>query len=398
MAMIFPFAPDWSADVIERLSWLTDVIPAAGGGEQRVRVREGARRTIEFQVVLGGDRERVSAHNIIGAAAGDVLLPLWLDAPWLVAAAPSTTDVVPVHTTVDHDLAVGDDVALLHEGASEQGVVAAVAAGSVDLVEPLQATWPAGARLAPLVPAQLRPDVQLVYPSDNTGRSTFTFDLVGEWIGTPAAETADYRGYTVLLPQTDWTEEVGDDLQHTLQVFDGDTGARSTTATTGVLKAQRVHRWALDGRPAIAAFRAWLAARAGRLVPFWQPSNQADLRVMLDIGSSATTITVEDRGFWRHFAGGERASAIGRRDLMLVSSNGTRWFRRITNAQPMVDGRELITIDSALGSALPVSAVQMVSVMRLVRLAADTVEIAYSTDALARVALGLVSVVDGVSA
>ncbi|MBK1615000.1 hypothetical protein CKO44_16140 [Rubrivivax gelatinosus] len=396
MATVFPFSPDWSDDVIERLSWLTDVIPQDGGGEQRVQLREGARRTLEYSVKPIGDRERVLASHIIAAAGGEaMLLPQWLDAPWVTAKAAAGASSVSVHSTTDHAVSIGGQVALLEAGRYETAVVQALATGAVGLTLPLASEWPAGARLAPLASAWLQPEGRMIYPADSVGRMTLTWEIDGEWIGVAAAEAADYRGYPVLLPQTDWSDEVGDDLTRDLLVFDSETGLRSRTLTTGLLTAQRVHRWTLKGRPAIAAFKAWLAARAGRLNPIWHPSNQADVLPVEAIGAAATTLVCEDRGLWRLFAGGQKPGAVGRRDLMIVSTAGTRWYRRVTNAVQLSGGREQLTIDSALGTALATSAVALVSLMRLVRLAADTVEIAYKSDDTAKCALGLASLRDG---
>lgn len=396
MPTVFPFPPDWSDDVIERLSWLTDVLPQPGGGEQRVQLREGARRTLEYSVKLLGDRERVLAGHIIAAAGGEaMLLPQWLDAPWLTAKAEAGANSVSVHTTTDHAVSIGGQVALLDAGRYETAVVQTLATGAVGLTLPLAGEWLAGARLAPLASAWLQPEGRMIYPVGAVGRMTLTWELDGEWIGTPAAEAADYRGYPVLLPQTDWSEEVGDDLTRDLLVFDGETGLRSRTLPTGLLTAQRVHRWTLKGRPAIAAFKAWLAARCGRLNPFWHPTNQADMAVVESIGAASTTLVCEDRGLWRLFAGGQMPGAVGRRDLMIVSTAGARWYRRVTNAVPLAGGREQLTLDSALGTALATSAVAMVSLMRLVRLASDTVEIAYKSDDAAKCALGLRSLRDG---
>lgn len=396
MPTVFPFPPDWSDDVIERLSWLTDVMPQPGGGEQRQQLREGARRTLEYSVKLLGDRERMLAGHIIAAAGGEaMLLPQWLDAPWLTAKAAAGANSVSVHTTTDHSVSIGGQVALLDAGRYETAVVKTLATGAVGLTLPLIGDWLAGARLAPLASAWLQPEGRMIYPVDSVGRMTLTWELDGEWIGTPAAEAADYRGYPVLLPQTDWSEEVGDDLTRDVLVFDGATGLRSRTLPTGLLTTQRVHRWTLKGRPAIASFKSWLAARAGRLNPFWHPSNLCDVLPMEAIGATSTSIVCEDRGLWRLFAGGQKPGAVGRRDVMIVSTAGARWYRRIVDAAQISGGRELITLDSALGTALATGDVAMVSLMRLVRIAADTVEIAYQSDDFAKCAVGLVSLRDG---
>lgn len=393
----FPFSPDWSSLVIERLEWLTDVLTSSDGHEQRVRLRTGARRSIEYSTLLGTDLERALAENLLHASqAASIDLPMWLDTAWLTAPVSVAGTSIAVDATADHGFEVGGAVALVSGARSEAAEVASVASNSVGLAAGVDAAWPAGAKLVPVVSARLQPTVSLSYLSDAVGRATLQFALADEWTVEPAAETADYLGYPVLTPQTNWTENPVAEYSRRVDEFDSVVGLRAFEDLSGVTSAQRAHRWLIEGRSAIASFRAWLSARAGRLVPFWIPSNQADLRVVSNVSSGATTLVVENRGYAQLFDSPGDLATIGRRDIMVLSTTGTRYYRRITAAVELGADTEQITINSALGVALTTAQISIVSFMHLVRFASDAVELAHHTDALVEATIPLASVRDDV--
>jgi hypothetical protein len=156
-----------------------------------------------------------------------------------------------------------------------------------------------------------------------------------------------------------------------------------------VASVNRTHRWLLVGRAAIAAFRAWLAARAGKLKPFWLPSFQSDLAVVAPVGDTDAFLTLENRGY----AEGPVA-AVGRRDLMITTVSGARFYRRVTAASEIDAAREMVALDNGLGTTLQPNDFRQISFMRLVRLDTDKVEIAHVTDEVAEVVLSLRSLRD----
>ena len=80
---------------------------------------------------------------------------------------------------------------------------------------------------------------------------------------------------------------------------------------------------------------------------------------------------------------------VGRRDLLITTTGGARFLRRIGAASVLDAARELVTIDSALGTTLAPEAFQRISFLRLVRLDTDHVEIAHLTDEVAEAVLPL---------
>jgi len=396
MATPFPFSADWSTPIVERFDWLTDLLPSANDTEQRVRLREGARRGVEYSLALLGNTERVLCENLLRAGGGGYFeVPFWPDAVQLDTAAAAAGLVLSVGEDLSgFNFVAGGYVQIV------DGLRAAMLsiddvdaeAGEISLVDPLAAGWPAGARVLPAGFARLQDRSNVVrYRSDAAAVSTLRFDFDGEWLWPAAEEDATYRSYSVLEQQTNWSNEPEADHSRSLAELDGSVGRRLVSDLTGIQRVAKGHSWLLGGREEIAAFRSFLAARAGRLVPFWLPSLQDDVHLVAPAASGATTLQVANLGRWR--LDGSPA-AIGRRDLRVVLVDGSVLYRRVTAAEQISADVEQLTLDSALGVAVTPTSVLQASYMRLVRLASDSVEIVYQTDRLAECSVGLASVRD----
>ena len=383
------FAPNWVQPVIERLEWLTDVMESHAGFEQRVRLRAGARRSFEYSALVGSDTERVKMENLLLSWQARVFgLPLWTDVALAAGPIPAGSTSIAV-TTANRDFAVGGLVGLVLGMESEFAEITAVLPTSLTIKSPLDSTWPVGTKILPVRPARVQNDLGLTYLSDAIGQATLRFQFEDEWLLPAATETLDYRGYPVLLTATNWTEDVDTDYARKLNELDFLTGRRVIDDLSGVGTVRRTHRWLITGRAAIAAFRSWLAARAGRLTAFWMPSFQSDLKVVNPIGAFDSAITVENRAYAANVP-----AAIGRRDILIATTSGSRYYRRITGATALSPSAESIAIDSVVGAALLPEQIRYVSFMKLVRLDSDAIEIAHQTDDTAEVSISVRSIRD----
>lgn len=383
------FAPDWSEPIIERLEWLTDVMESHAGVEQRVRVRAAPRRSLEYRILLGSDRARVQMENrLVSWQARVYGLPVWMDATVSPMPFPAGSTSLSV-TTAHKDFVAGGIVGLVHGLATEFAEIAVVEPAGLLLNDPLVSDWPAGTKIVPVRSARVQNDLGLTWLTDAITVSRPQFRLEDEWPITAAAEPETYLGHPVLLTPPNWAEDVEGEFGRKWRELDFLTGRRVIDDLTGVSNLARTHRWLLVGRAAIAAFRSWLAARAGKLKPFWLPSFQSDLKVVAPVGGTDAFLTIENRGY----AEGPVA-AVGRRDLLITTTSGARFFRRITAASEIDATREMVVIDSALGTTLQPHEFQRISFLRLVRLDTDHVEIAHVTDEVAEVLLPLRSLRD----
>jgi hypothetical protein len=69
MALLFPFAPDWTQPIVERLSWLTAIQTSRSGAEQREALRLTPRRSFDIPVQLVG-QERTYFDVLLGTNGG----------------------------------------------------------------------------------------------------------------------------------------------------------------------------------------------------------------------------------------------------------------------------------------------------------------------------------------
>ncbi len=383
------FAPNWVQPVIERLEWRTDVMESHTGFEQRVRLRAGARRSFEYSVLAGSDTERVTLENLLLSWQARVFgLPLWTDVALAASPIPSGATSIAV-TTTNRDFAVGGLVGLVLGMESEFAEITAVLPASLTLKSPLDATWPIGTKILPVRPARVQNGLGLTYLNDAIGQATVRFQLEDEWLAPAATETLDYRVFPVLLTATNWTEDVDTEYVRKLHELDFLTGRRVIDDLSGTGTVRRTHRWLLSGRAAITAFRSWLAARAGMLTAFWMPSFQSDMKVVSPIGAFDSAITVENRAYAANVP-----AAVGRRDIMIATTSGSRYYRRITGAAALSPSIESIAIDSVVGTPLLPEQIRQVSFMTLVRLDSDAVEIAHHTDDIAEVSISVKSIRD----
>ena len=196
-----------------------------------------------------------------------------------------------------------------------------------------------------------------------------------------------YRGYDTLLQHPNRVEDVSIDYQRLIDVFDAQTGAPAVIDMPNRSFIVRRHQYLLRDRAQLTTMRGWLAARAGRQVPFWVPTWERGLEVAQPFTSDATEILVQARGFATYYQ-----AMPGRQDVAFLHNDGTWLFRRIT-AFEFVDGVvERMRIDASLGVACVPSDLRIVCFLELARLESDAVEFFFETDRLVRVTLPIRSI------
>jgi hypothetical protein len=359
--------------VLERLEWMTDVITAFDAKEQRIPLRLHPRRVFEFEVGLI-DRERRIAENLLhNWQAQPFDLPVWMDRQALQADAAIAETELLVDTTT-RDFQAGGKV-LLCDGTPlvfELSEIEAVADGMVTLAEPLAAAWPAGSEVYPVRSARLQEDFNLARFTGSMSYGVARFECVDLSPWPAATGGSVYRGFQVLAQAPNWTRDVEQGFMRKVARFDPGTGPALFDEEGGGAVLMQSHRWLLDGRAEIDAFRRWLYARRGMLSAFWLPTFALDFDVVAPIGPSDTTIDVEHCGYT-----GTIGQDIGRRDIRITLHSGTTYDRRITASAELSADVERLTIDSALGASVTLLDIESISYLDLVRLAGDGAEIVW---------------------
>ncbi|GGH54929.1 hypothetical protein GCM10010975_11980 [Comamonas phosphati] len=385
--LVMGLLQDWQGGFTERLEWLTDVLTMRDGGEQRVRLRADPRRSFEFDVLEYGNGGQLDLlMNVWQSRVYAV--PVWTDKAWLTAAIHPGDTVLAMSTTDLDYHAGGLAIVGSPAGSTEALEVLSLTAGTITLKRPALGNWPAGSWIAPARLGRLPAQQTVTRPTAAISQAKLRFDL--EDLASPVAEVPSpiqYRGYDTLLQHPNRVEDVSIDYQRLVDVFDHDTGAPAVIDIPNRPFIVRRHEYLLPDRARLTAMRGWLAARAGRQVPFWVPIWERGLEVAQPFTLDATEILVQARGFATYYQ-----AMPGRQDVAFLHNDGSWTLRRIT-AFEFVDGVvERMRIDAALGRACAPSDLRIVCFLELARLESDAVEIFFETDRVARVTLPIRSI------
>ena len=383
----WPLGPDWRPGIRERLEWLTDVMVARDGTEQRVRLRDYPRRSLEYSV-LATDAAQALDALVWGLQDRLVAVPLWWDAQRVTTGVSAGAMSLTV-TTTGRDYQAGGLVALGDgQAAQELMEIDTVNVGSLDLVRPVVSSWPAGTIVAPARYARLEPVQSVAHWLPEAHTATLRFRLQDASDATAADSGTTYRSYPVVALTANWATDPVDEYARDIDEHDPVTALAGAFEARALLpRLTRTHLHTLASRAEVTSFRAWLYARSGRLKPCWLCSGLSDLVPTRTIGSTDLSVWVAGTGHARYVG-----LPAGRRDIQIRHRDGTVWRRRITAR--VIDGsEERLALDSALGATVQ-PADLVISWLVPCRLGSDAVELLWWTTDIAECQLAYAGTTD----
>lgn len=359
---VWPFVPQ--REFTESLEWLTDVLRNKGG-EQRISLRPVPRQGHAFEYLMDAAQLARARSFSKGLGAGEFLVPAWEFRRYAgqvnvgASAVPAETDYAP--------WAVGDTAVVWGaEDRVETRTVTAVGSGEVELDLPLERGY-AAAIVMPGRVSQFDQDLEASRRQGPLYRAQARF-VTTQYVDLSAAAPSfpQYRGHDVMTDRTVLISDVSERYMRESERFDSSLGPlwRGAEFTYPVQTSQV--GWSVDDQAGLWRLRGWLDTRRGKWKGFWVPSWDPDFVLAASALSTDTVLTVRDVGF----------RLLGKGDVMIQLANGTVINRRILSAQAgLTVGTERITLDSAPGTALTPSNVQLMTLLTFMRLDADRVEI-----------------------
>lgn len=379
-ATVFGFRPDWSAGVLERLEWLTDVMASRGGLEQRVALREIPRRSLEFSILAaGGDHGRLDA--LLSAwQSRPFVLPIWPDKGRLDGPAPAGAMALATDTAGREYQAGGTAVLLSDADRCESVEIDAVLPGVLSLRTPVAVDWPAGSSIYPARQSRLVPSQTVRWLTGRAAQAALRFDIIDNANMPPVETGLAHRGVPVHVLRHNWSDPLEVNYSRVVETFDFDTGPVAIYDPSGLPSPRRSRRLLGSSRADILAFKAWLHARQGRLVPFYAPTRD-ELVPASPVGAADVTIDIKPHDEASYVAGLQ-----GHTDIALQRRDGTWLFRQVTHVETNAASTRL-TVSSAFGVDLELSDIARLCWLELVRLDADAVEIRWLSDGVAESAI-----------
>lgn len=389
--MLWTYPPVWQTGIIERLEWLTNVIEAEDGSEQRIALRQTPRRIFEFTFLVE-ERQQAELEAKLwanGAKAWDV--PIWTDKTYSTSPLFDGSMVVPVDTAY-RDFAVGNKVLLQDKYHQRLATIAAVNASYLTLTAAMPYDMEPETEVTPVRTGYLDQSQQVTRFTGSAIYDVVRFQL--DDISSHTAESAaySYRDYPVYEGAvTGWQNDPVTSYQRKTDIVDFGGGGIYRDDLTGLPKLANSQYWTLTSRQAIADFRAFLYARRGRLNALWLPSFLPDLQLTSTTVSAALQLNVLNIGYTDNYS-----LAKNRRDIRIELQDGTILYRRITACAVIDDQTEQLTINIAPGVDLVPDEIERISFMTFSRLQADAVELAWQWGDLVNVNANWVSTNDDV--
>ncbi len=394
---LFPFEPDWSDGVIERMEWMTDIMRANNGDEQRVGVRDQPRVSLSVRYLLQRNDAAFLRNLTWRRSFYYFYLPFWphRNVVTSTAGSGSTTIQTP---GLELSVTTGSYVAFMGADGRQVEVkqVSSASTNNIVLTSAITNDWPARTTIVPCARGHLDNDFQLsltqVTPNVTRAETQFLFDPRNNPLLLPVG-TADftYAGHELWMHEPNWANDIPLDTRHFTQLIDRRVGTfreNSYGLLTWMLPEQVMQgSWFLNGRAAIDKFRQFLARRHGRMNAFWTPSWGWDFELVNPIGAADTTIVVK----YNYTA---YPPAPGRQHLMIRSKSGVCWPCEVSNIVDNGNGTSTVTIGAALGSALAVAAVDRIMWLHCARLASDTVELRWEHTQFAEARMSLSFITD----
>ncbi len=373
--VVWPFRPNWRERVIERISWLSDVVTPEEDNEEVMALLEHPRIYLEFTNTLAGDQASQADMLLWGAQARAYSVPVWTDISRLTSPAAVGAQVLACATANRQYLRAGGLALIIQDPLNTEAVqVESVGDGVLVLANPTQREWPAGTVVCPALLGRLEASQPASRVTAGVTEIRVGFQVQEVVRFEPELPGITYQGRSVDLRKPNRISAMSADYTRRLQVFDVGIGPVVADDISGSPNVIREHRYLLRDRAQVADYRRWLAARRGRQGRQWVPSWAADLRPLAQIASNSQVLTVAETGIARYWG-----NRVGRRNLCLVHADGTVYLRQVTAAAASAPGQEQLTIDESLGRAVDPGDWRRVSWLEMVRLAGDTVELQHAT-------------------
>lgn len=400
--VVWPFPHGWESPAVAGFEALTDVQgedSRGTGREQRRRLRNHLRRTIEYSHVIADARamRRFDALRT-GWKGRTYALPIHEDVVHLDEdAEPGATSLAFAAKYRDFD--AGKQIAIGELPFDfEIAEIADVADNGVTLVRGLTGNYTAGmARVWPLRQANMAAQIESQEDTATIERITIAWRLLAtEYSLNRAVEGARtfYRADDLGNPidvylRKNSVKDAGPrvTVYRPIETHDGGKGRFYDFALQRVARVTRDFGVTLVGRQDISDFLAWLDARAGKCNAVWVPTWKYDFELIDPVLSSQTSMRASNFGYKEMYCDAEGVPKENRRDVMIALNDGDVLLRRITGAQIDTDGAEVISFETAFGQDISPDDVDHISFLNYVRLDQDGVQLAFITDEEAHAAL-----------
>ena len=382
--LTWPIRPDGGQAFGEKFKWLTDIITAESGREQRIALRETPEHSIEATYTAIREDANVMDSLLWGWQNRLFAYPLWQLPVKLTAPVVMGNTVIPV-TSTQYKRFIAGGLGVIYNSAKkyEAFEIDTVDANSITLKRALRAGWPQGCEVLPLRTARAENAIKQQWPVNQMVTAQIRFVMEDDPEFTPTELGPLYQGYYIMPLRPNWTESLEESVERNFDSIENEIGRRDYSYHSEVPSVTRGFLWFLQNVVNIDAFIKWHYARRGSQVPFWVPSWKDDLTLAAPIAVGDNYIRVVNNDTANLYTFNS-----GRDHLYIVTKTKCApYTRKILSigTDELDPTKAIITLDQVMPNAHGISEIETISFMGLHRMSADEVTIEWLSDQVASV-------------
>lgn len=381
---LFLWPPNWGANVVERMEWLTDVQQSSNGTEVRRSLRVAPRSSLTFELLAQG-ADAIRLRNFIQTNQGQkVLVPWWVSGIEWVGTSFEMLDI-PARLGISSTYAMGygpagSQVLITKNG---QPWVRPLSTSSGSSLAVASAQWPVpgperpGAILYPMVECYLNASASLTAPTGGVLHGSITFEAAQVVPHEPTTLPTQHNNLPVLVEQPNRIQDHTVEYNRLVSELDFMTGKRSSSDRSGQSFRAVSHEYGFHKYAEIIPFKSFLSSLQGRKGSLYLPSFSCDfydLHVLTWSNQGQAQLLYADAGY--------RLLPVRPEAIQIQSSAGTL-YRNVNQLTPYGWEERLYT-DSLPG---PSTTVQSAMILHRSRLATDSIEITWHSSEVATVTL-----------
>ncbi len=384
---------EYEAPVKETLAFLTDIITALDGDEQRIALRKQPRQLFEVTYALdGNDRQRLQAllmdwtDNVFG-------FPLWHEKLSLTAATIVGATQYNVAGADDVDLRVGG-LAIVFTDSNTFDVLTIISKTDtlITVKDSSLNAYPVGTVLMPIRSARILKGQAGQREQNNLEKFKIVFEVTDNDTGALTGSTAAYSTYNsrVLFDECNVVSgPMAEQFKRRIHRIDNGTGLVAVSSNWDRNKRSAEKGFVLRNRSEIMDFRRLMLSLEGRVKAFYLPTFIEDLEVVANLVIGTSTMDIE-RIEYERFVKTRMPKTIFR----ITFTDDSNLVRIIQSVASVDATTERFTLDTTWPANRTVAEIQRVEFYELVRFDADNVVLNYPRIGLAESRMPVVQVFD----
>jgi len=369
--VMFPFEPE--APLTERLIFLTDVLEAIDGTEQRVSLRKAPRQEWTMKLVRedGPERQKIDmlAFDWTSRVFG---IPVWTEPSYVTGAVTAGATSVNVDDTTLADYRA-DGLAIVFETEDKFDALEIQSVGptTINFKTPILNDYAVGTRVMPLRTCITSVPIKERKYAVNLAEFEIVMRVLDNDVDLGSTSGWPTFGGKVLLSDPNAIEQTLDgDISRQITVIDGDTGKLSQASTWNRSRHGSAKTFITRTRSALWSVRKLLHAFRGRQVSFYLPTFTKDVSLSTTYLSGASALTIVNIGYTRYAK--QRTPKV---NIRIVLKNGTTFERNITNSSEVSPTVEQLTISATIGQNITPADVERIEFYEKVRIDNDEITI-----------------------